>query len=93
MRPIDADALVQKMNERAEELNDDRALWESSAVEVALDMFAPTISAVLIPEGATNGDAVRAMFPNADYVEGHSLVHIYPPFEGTHIVFTITPST
>jgi hypothetical protein len=31
------------MCDREEELGDDRALWESSAVSVALDMFAPTI--------------------------------------------------
>lgn len=42
-RLIDADALEKRMVERETELNDDRALWESSAVEVALDMFAPTI--------------------------------------------------
>ena len=40
---IDADALEKKMCDREEELGDDRALWESSAVSVALDMFAPTI--------------------------------------------------
>jgi hypothetical protein len=42
-RLIDADALEKKMCDREEELGDDRALWESSAVSVALDMFAPTI--------------------------------------------------
>lgn len=42
-RLIDADALEKKMCDREEELGDDEALWESSAVSVALDMFAPTI--------------------------------------------------
>jgi hypothetical protein len=42
-RLIDADVLEKKMCDREEELGDDRALWESSAVSVALDMFAPTI--------------------------------------------------
>lgn len=42
-RLIDADALEKKMCDREEELGDDKALWESSAVSVALDMFAPTI--------------------------------------------------
>jgi len=42
-RLIDADALEKKMCDREEELGDDRALWESSAVSTALDMFAPTI--------------------------------------------------
>lgn len=42
-RLIDADALEKKMCDREKELGDDRAMWESSAVSVALDMFAPTI--------------------------------------------------
>ena len=42
-RLVDADALEKKMCDREEELGDDEALWESSAVSVALDMFAPTI--------------------------------------------------
>ena len=42
-RLVDADALEKKMCDREEELGDDKALWESSAVSVALDMFAPTI--------------------------------------------------
>lgn len=42
-RLIDADALERRMCDREEELGDDRALWESSTVSVALDMFAPTI--------------------------------------------------
>jgi len=42
-RLIDADALEKKMCDREVEIGDDRALWESSAVSVALDMFAPTI--------------------------------------------------
>ena len=42
-RLIDADALVKKMEEREERLNDDRSMWETAGVEVALDMFAPTI--------------------------------------------------
>jgi hypothetical protein len=42
-RLIDADALEKKMCDREEKLGDDRAVWESSALSVALDMFAPTI--------------------------------------------------
>jgi hypothetical protein len=42
-RLVDADALEKKMCDREEELGDDKALWESSAVSVALNMFAPTI--------------------------------------------------
>ena len=42
-RLIDADALEKKMCDRETEIGDDKALWESSAVSVALDMFAPTV--------------------------------------------------
>jgi len=42
-RLIDADAVIKKMEEREEQLKDDRSMWESAAVETALDMFAPTI--------------------------------------------------
>ena len=42
-RLIDAEALEKKMCDREERLGDDRAMWESSAVSVALDMFAQTI--------------------------------------------------
>ena len=42
-RLVDADALEKKMCDREDELGDDKAMWESSAVSVALDMFAPTI--------------------------------------------------
>ena len=42
-RLIDADAIISKMNERIDELKDDRSMYEASCVETALDMFAPTI--------------------------------------------------
>ena len=42
-RLIDADALEKSMIEREERLGDEQAIWESSAVSVALDNFAKTI--------------------------------------------------
>jgi hypothetical protein len=42
-RLIDVDAVVKKMEEREEELKDDRSMWETAGVETALDMYAPTI--------------------------------------------------
>jgi hypothetical protein len=42
-RLVDADAVVKKMEEREEELKDDRSMWETAGVETALDMYAPTI--------------------------------------------------
>ena len=48
MRLIDADALIERMEQREEELKDDRSMWETAAVETALDMFAPTVKAIPI---------------------------------------------
>lgn len=42
-RLIDADALEKKMYNREEELKEIKAIWGSSAVSVALNMFASTI--------------------------------------------------
>lgn len=42
-RLIDADALIQQMEEREEKLKDNKSIWETASVETALDMFAPTI--------------------------------------------------
>ena len=42
-RLIDADALNIRMEQRMNEIGDDESIWESSNVETALDMFAPTI--------------------------------------------------
>lgn len=38
--------------------------WECVPKEDIED--APTIDAVVIPKGATNGDMIKAMFPNVD---------------------------
>ena len=42
-RLIDADKLIKRMDKRIEEMGDDRSIYESSAVETALNIFAPTI--------------------------------------------------
>ena len=61
MRAIDADRLT-----REEILH----LWyhlpngELACPKVDIDN-APTINAIVIPENATNGDVIKAMFPNA----------------------------
>ncbi len=33
-------------------------------------MQIPTVNAILIPDGATNGDMIKVMFPNAKYFKG-----------------------
>ncbi len=42
-RLIDADALNVRMEQRINEIGDDRSIWEASGVETALDMFASTV--------------------------------------------------
>ena len=42
-RIMDVDKVIKKMEEREEQLKDDRSIWETAAVETALDMFGETI--------------------------------------------------
>lgn len=60
MELIDKEKLINEMNTRAEEealdFRDIRNMVE----------FAPTVNAIPIPEGATNGDMFKAMFPNIE---------------------------
>ena len=42
-RIMDVDKIIKKMEEREEKLKDDRSMWETAAVETALDMFGETI--------------------------------------------------
>lgn len=57
MRLIDADKLYL----------DCTTFWGYPTVGKSQIENAPTISAVLIPEGATNGDVIKALFPNAEF--------------------------
>lgn len=42
-RIMDVDKIIKKMEEREEQLKDDRAIYETACVETALDMFGETI--------------------------------------------------
>ena len=42
-RIMDVDKILKKMEEREERLKDDRAMYETSCVETAIDMFGETI--------------------------------------------------
>lgn len=42
-RIMDVDKIIKKMEEREEQLKDDRSIWETAGVETALDMFGETI--------------------------------------------------
>ena len=78
MSLIDKEQFINEMNTRAEE--------EALDFRDIRDMveFAPTVDAIPIPEGATNGDMIMAMFNcmvigisnGKVYVE-----HIYFPFD------------
>lgn len=42
-RIMDVDKIIKKMEEREEQLKDDRSIWETAGVETALDIFGETI--------------------------------------------------
>jgi hypothetical protein len=42
-RIMDVDKILKKMEEREEQLKDDRSMYETSCVETAIDMFGETI--------------------------------------------------
>ena len=42
-RIMDVDKVIKKMEEREEQLKDDRSIWETAGVEMALDMFGEII--------------------------------------------------
>lgn len=42
-RIMDVDKIIKKMEEREEQLKDDRAIYETACVETALDIFGETI--------------------------------------------------
>lgn len=42
-RIMDVDKIIKKMEEREEQLKDNRSMYETSCVETALDMFGETI--------------------------------------------------
>lgn len=42
-RIMDVDKIIKKMEEREEQLKDDRSMYETACVETALDMFGETI--------------------------------------------------
>ena len=41
--------------------------YDDVSIELEVLDRQPLISAIPIPEGATNGDMIKAMFPNAEY--------------------------
>ena len=61
MRLIDADKLKQEVYTTTEWNGDvHRIIYETSVDK------APTVNAVVIPDGATNGDMIKAVFPNTE---------------------------
>ena len=65
-RYIDADKLTVKLNETQIEF--DRNYYGLGEVKQIVDN-APTVDAIEIPNGATNGDMIKTIFPNIE-IEG-----------------------
>lgn len=65
MRLIDADKLDECLQSMAD-LEWNKQVGSSKGLEDAIDIIydTPTVNAIVIPEGATNGDVIKAMFPN-----------------------------
>lgn len=67
MRLIDADKLDECLQSMAD-LEWNKQVGSSKGLEDAIDIIydTPTVNAILIPDNATNGDVIKAMFP---YIE------------------------
>lgn len=67
MRLIDADKLDECLQSMAD-LEWNKQVGSSKGLEDAIDIIydTPTVNAIVIPEGATNGDVIKAMFPDAE---------------------------
>lgn len=65
MRLIDADKLDECLQSMAD-LEWNKQVGSSKGLEDAIDIIydTPTVNAIVIPESATNGDVIKAMFPN-----------------------------
>lgn len=76
-RLIDADKFLEKVKkDREHEIY--LHSWTADMVLGRLDSwYAPTVEAIPIPKGATNGDMIKAMFPNLKYEEHGNSVTVY----------------
>ena len=75
MRLIDADELEKQAEEARTGARD---YYEDCGMEIIINLVedAPTVNAVIIPEGATNGDVIKAIFPNeVGYGEGATCIY------------------
>lgn len=78
MRLIDADAM--------------KELWQGCEIKGSISPLLdvrPTVDAIIIPENATNGDMIKALFPNANYnEEWKALCHFDINDDERHTEFT-----
>ena len=67
MRLIDADELEKQAEEARTGARD---YYEDCGMEIIINLVedAHTVNAFVIPEGATNRDVIKAMFPNCEIV-------------------------
>ena len=65
---------------------------ESIKVDRAYDLAYEKVDFIEIPEGATNGEMIKAMFPNAEYNEHERFVRIWSKNDGNDYVFEVLMS-
>ncbi len=66
MRLIDADAM--------------KELWQGCEIKGSISPLLdvrPTVDAIIIPENATNGDMIKALFPNVEVKEKNNGYEVY----------------
>ena len=70
MRLIDADKLDECLQSMAD-LEWNKQVGSSKGLEDAIDIIydTPTVNAIVIPDNATNGDVIKALFPNEELFE------------------------
>ena len=62
---------------------------ESIKVDRAYDLAYEKVDFIEIPEGATNGDMIKALFPNAEYNEHERFVRIWSENDRNDYVFEL----
>lgn len=87
MRLIDADKLDECLQSMAD-LEWNKQVGSSKGLEDAIDIIydTPTVNAIVIPEDATNGDMIKAMFPNIKINDIDCLKIIYTGIKHKNVI-------
>ena len=68
MKPIDADYMLDKMEKTAKQPVTYSEQYAFDFAKALLKNATTVKNVITIPENATNGDAVKAMFPNLEWI-------------------------